>query len=94
MRLALAALLAFWALTIWLLWPAPPAPPAEVKILSVTMFIVCGTSAGLLIVDSEGDSGWYPEPMEPGLRAGFLSLVNSGSLLVEITPKECKPVST
>ena len=45
MRLALAALLAFWALTIWLLWPDPPAPPAEVKILSVTMFIVCGTSA-------------------------------------------------
>ena len=97
MRLALAALLAFWALTIWLLWPDPPAPqaaPAEPSILSVTMFIVCGESAGLLIVDSDGDAGWYPEPMEPGLRMGFLSLVKDGSLLIEITPKECKPVST
>jgi hypothetical protein len=58
------------------------------------MFVVCGTSAGLLIVDSEGDSGWFPEPMEPGLRAGFLALATEKSLLIEITPVQCKPVST
>ena len=98
MRLNLAALLALLALlaltigAIWDRWPDPPAP--EPAVLSVTLFMVCGVSTGVLVVDTDGSAGWVAEPMEPGLRAGLLSKVGPGTLLVKITPRECAEFST
>lgn len=66
--------------------PAPPPPT-----VSVTAFIVCGQAAGILAVDPNGESAWYAEPIEPGFRAGLLSLATEDTLLVKIIPQECDP---
>jgi hypothetical protein len=79
-------------LAAWALRPDRPAP--EPAVLSVTLFMVCGVSTGVLVVDTDGSAGWVAEPMEPGLRAGLLSKVGPGTLLVKITPRECAEFST